>query len=214
MAETMPDQTVSEPDLYNTSQKANYLDSFSDIDDAQVALFHKQGYLAIRKAFSSKQIQTAGQAMWDLIDGKNPDFPGVQAEPGKRQGFDALQGEIRRDAVRKIWKFVEYDQRLNALPQDPALLSVLSRLQNDTPVLFQDMGLIKPPHIGTEKPWHQDCAYFDYPTDTAVVGVWIAIDPATEENGCLHLIPGSHHQGPEPHFSRRDWQICDTEVAV
>ena len=87
-------------------------------------------------------------------------------------------------------------------------------MMDDTPVLFQDMGLIKHPHIGREKPWHQDCAYFNYPVGTTVVGVWIAIDAATEENGCLHIIPGSHREGPIPHFRRRDWQICDTDVAV
>ena len=82
------------------------------------------------------------------------------------------------------------------------------------PYSFRTWDLIKPPHIGREKPWHQDCAYFNYPVGTTVVGVWIAIDAATEENGCLHIIPGSHREGPTPHFRRRDWQICDTEVAV
>ncbi|HEX6971123.1 MAG TPA: phytanoyl-CoA dioxygenase family protein, partial [Limnochordia bacterium] len=43
---------------------------------------------------------------------------------------------------------------------------------------------------------------------------WIALDPATAENGCMHVIPGSHRDGPVVHFQRRDWQICDRDVAV
>jgi len=76
------------------------------------------------------------------------------------------------------------------------------------------MGLIKPPRIGREKPWHQDFAYFNLPLGTQVVGVWIALDEAMIENGCMHIIPGSHQEGPVVHFQRRDWQICDTDVQV
>ena len=217
MAEAISSETpiaVHEPSLYETTRRANYLDTLADIDDHQIARFHEQGYLAIQRAFTPQQIESVGQAMWDLIDGKSQDFKGILAEAAKRRRFSELTGEARRDSVRKIWKFVDHDTRLNDLAHDPNILSVLSRLMDDTPVLFQDMGLIKPPHIGREKPWHQDCAYFNYPVGTTVVGVWIAIDAATEENGCLHIIPGSHREGPIPHFKRRDWQICDTDVAV
>ena len=44
--------------------------------------------------------------------------------------------------------------------------------------------------------------------------MWIALDEATAENGCMHIIPGSHEEGPVVHFDRRDWQICDTDVQV
>jgi phytanoyl-CoA hydroxylase len=78
--------------------------------------------------------------------------------------------------------------------------------------MFQDMALLKPPGGGREKPWHQDNAYFDIEPGTPIVGVWIALDPATAENGCMHVVPGSHREGPMVHFRRRDWQICDDQV--
>ena len=28
----------------------------------------------------------------------------------------------------------------------------------------------------------------------------------------MHVIPGSHRQGPVVHFHRRDWQMCDDHV--
>ena len=82
---------------------------------------------------------------------------------------------------------------------------------DDAPVLFQEMALLKPPK-GREKPWHQDCAYFNYPLGTTIIGVWIALDHADANNGCLHILPGTHREGPVNHFKRRDWQICDTDV--
>jgi phytanoyl-CoA hydroxylase len=42
--------------------------------------------------------------------------------------------------------------------------------------------------------------------------VWIALDEATIENGCMQFMPGQHKEGPRIHFQRRDWQICDTEM--
>jgi phytanoyl-CoA hydroxylase len=65
---------------------------------------------------------------------------------------------------------------------------------------------------GREKPWHQDKAYFTQSLDTLCVGVWIAMDDATLENGCMRIMDGGHHHGPYAHFQRRDWQICDTDV--
>lgn len=34
--------------------------------------------------------------------------------------------------------------------------------------------------------------------------LWVAVDPATAENGCLRVIPGSHCSSPaSPHSGRR-----------
>ena len=42
--------------------------------------------------------------------------------------------------------------------------------------------------------------------------MWIALDTATPENGCMHLLTGKHRDGSRLHFQRRDWQIRDTEL--
>jgi hypothetical protein len=93
------------------------------------------------------------------------------------------------------------------------LWAVAKKLIGDKePEMFQDMALVKPPRLGREKPWHQDHAYFDYPLGMPVLGVWIALDAATIENGCMQLLPGRHREGPITHFQRRDWQICDNVI--
>ena len=74
---------IHDPSLYETTRRAHYLDTLADIDDRQIAQFHEQGYLAIQRAFTPQQIESAGQAMWDLIDGKSPDFKGIMAESAK-----------------------------------------------------------------------------------------------------------------------------------
>jgi ectoine hydroxylase-related dioxygenase (phytanoyl-CoA dioxygenase family) len=53
------------------------------------------------------------------------------------------------------------------------------------------MFMNKPSNRGTFLPWHQD-RWADFDRDPLVT-IWTALDPATIENGCVRVIPGSHH---------------------
>lgn len=197
------------PDLYRYDATPQRIARLADIGPEEVAFFHAEGYLVVDEAFTPAQAEAALAAVHDLIDGVDPTFRGVQLEAEFRGR--ALDVSARRLAVRKLMGYVDYDERFQNLAADPVLMDVLARLMDDEPVLFQDMALLKPPG-GREKPWHQDCAYFNFPLGTTVIGIWISLDEATPENGCLHIMPGTHREGPIEHFKRRDWQICDTEV--
>ena len=190
------------------------IDGLSGGTDADVQRFHDQGYIVVREAFSPAEVASALAGMTDLIGGARPDFTSLQFESAVHGRIHELTAEQRQDAIRKIMWFVDYDERLRAMAAHPAMLTVLRRLIGSNELtMFQDMALVKPPRIGREKPWHQDMAYFDLPVETTVAGVWIALDPVGLDNGCMMLLPGSHQQGPHIHFRRRDWQICDTDVA-
>jgi phytanoyl-CoA hydroxylase len=208
-------QTIAyDPNLYQFDKiAAGISGGFDAVTDADVQGFHEAGYLVINDAFSPEEVQEALAGMLYLMDGGHPDFRGIQFEPKLGIRKSELEGEERRAAVRKLMSYVEYDARLKAMAEHPGLILTLTRIIGDTPALFQDMALCKPPRIGSEKPWHQDCAYFNLPLGTTVVGVWIALDEAMAENGCMHIIPGSH-KAPTVHFNRRDWQLCDTDVPV
>ena len=202
-------------DLYRFDTVANSISGgFSAVTDADIDYFHQHGYLVIEDAFTSDEVRDAIAGMVYLMDGKNPDFRAIQFEPKLAKLKDEMESDKRRDAIRKVFNFVNHEPRLKMMAAHAGLLSVLERIMHDTPTLFQDMALVKPPRFGSEKPWHQDCAYFNYQQGTTVVGVWIALDEATAENGCMHIIPGSHIEGPMIHFKRRDWQICDTHVPI
>jgi phytanoyl-CoA hydroxylase len=58
---------------------------------------------------------------------------------------------------------------------------------------MHSMLYVKPPNF-QGRSWHQDEVYI--PTrDRTLTGAWIALDDATQENGCLWVIPGSHRLG-------------------
>ncbi|MCE9615022.1 MAG: phytanoyl-CoA dioxygenase family protein [Lentisphaerae bacterium] len=197
--------------LYVARATAVAIGSLSDLDDEAIRRYEESGYLAVTQALTLEEARQGTEALTELILRPVPEGYQVQFE-GQLGGAEPPQGEARLDAVRKLMSFVKVEPRLNAIASHPHLIQAVERLAGGPVRLFQDMALIKPPRGGREKPWHQDKAYFDYPLDTRVVGVWIALDEVTVANGCMHVMPGSHREGPQPHFTRRDWQICDTHI--
>ena len=53
------------------------------------------------------------------------------------------------------------------------------------------------------QPWHQDSYYFPFEPARPVVGIWLAVTKATLENGCLHVLAGSHTEPIHEHVPDR-----------
>lgn len=215
-AELWVDDGIDDPasHLYRTDAVAEGIAGFEAVTDEQVARFHDQGYLVINDAFTPAEVRSALDGLLDLIDGAYPAFTGIQFEAKAVPALPAMAREQKQDAVRKLIGFVDHDERLSALSDHPRLIATLARMMGEPPALFQDQALLKPPLIGREKPWHQDNAFFTVHPEAAIIGVWIALDDAVPENGCMHILPATHRAGPVPHFQRRDWQLCDTDIDV
>jgi ectoine hydroxylase-related dioxygenase (phytanoyl-CoA dioxygenase family) len=62
--------------------------------------------------------------------------------------------------------------------------------------LLQDSLLYKPPREGGSVEWHQDHSYVGFLVPARVVAVRIALVAEDDDNGCMHVIDGSHHWGP------------------
>ena len=202
-----------DPGLYTHTDLAQAVDGFDAVTDEDIAQFHDQGFLAIQNAYSQDQVAQAMDAVSCLIAGQMEDFKGVQFEKGVGDTVGQMDATKREVLVRKLTRFIGFDPRLDVLGQDERLLNVLNRMMGEPPRLFANQAMLKPPGIGREKPWHQDHAYFNLPLDTCIISAWVALDDATPENGCMHVIPKSQQDGPVVHFNRRDWQICDTDIA-
>ena len=73
----------------------------------------------------------------------------------------------------------------------PVFGEMIRDLGYAAPVLWQSMYIFKQPRIGGEVRWHQDASYLI--TDPAnVTGLWIAMEDAHKDNGCLWVQPGGH----------------------
>ena len=57
----------------------------------------------------------------------------------------------------------------------------------------------KPAGTGARTPWHQDEAYWDPEWQYQNASIWMPLQVATVENGCMHYIPGTHKLGLVKH---------------
>jgi ectoine hydroxylase-related dioxygenase (phytanoyl-CoA dioxygenase family) len=82
---------------------------------------------------------------------------------------------------------------------NPAFVMAASQLLGDKGVRFwHDQIFYKPAKKGGVVAWHQDYSYWTRTKPVAHITCWCSLDDATEENGCLQYIPGSHRWGLLP----------------
>jgi ectoine hydroxylase-related dioxygenase (phytanoyl-CoA dioxygenase family) len=58
--------------------------------------------------------------------------------------------------------------------------------------IWHDQALIKKPWANPTS-WHLDTPYWSF-SDRRALSIWVALDDATLENGCLFFIPGSYQR--------------------
>ena len=75
---------------------------------------------------------------------------------------------------------------------NPAWTVPASQLLEGPVRFWHDQLFCKPPQEGGVVAWHQDYSYWTRTKPLAHLTCWIGLDDATEENGCLEYVPGSH----------------------
>ncbi len=101
-------------------------------------------------------------------------------------------------SARNLWRMEQHDPFFRQLAESPRLQAFLAELLHGRPVLMGVETFNKPAKVGSGVPAHQDNAYFcQEPPD--VLTVWVALDAATEANGPVYYVRGSHEAGTLPH---------------
>ena len=75
-----------------------------------------------------------------------------------------------------------------------ALAELAAECLGTTPVLFQDHLVSKTPGTAEPVKWHQDYSYWPLANAKGLT-MWVALDDATLDNGCLHYAKASHLGG-------------------
>ena len=167
----------------------------------QIASFHQQGYLVARGLVNQDVVQSAIKAIDDFIT-ENPRGVIYEEEAIKDRTPESLTPGERLLAVRGIHQQVYRDERFLGFARNAGVVEAMTSLLGNDIKVLQDMALIKPPRIGSEKPAHQDAAYFEVAPHDQVIGTWWALDKATEENGCMFVWPGTHRLPVVEHTQR------------
>ncbi|XP_020730415.2 phytanoyl-CoA dioxygenase domain-containing protein 1 isoform X2 [Odocoileus virginianus] len=88
-----------------------------------------------------------------------------------------------------------HDPIFRGVTHSPKVQALARSLGLQMPVVVQSMYIFKQPHFGGEVTPHQDASFLYTEPLGRVLGLWIALEDAVLENGCLWFIPGSHRGG-------------------
>ena len=201
---------------------------------AMVAAYGNDGVLVLEGMFSRAQCAAMMARAGELVDGFDPGAnPTVFSTTTRRHDQDdyfagsggrirffleagamAADGSLNRPATRCINKIGhalhDLDPVFDEFSRDPKLAAVAKGLGCAQPLLLQSMYIFKQPGIGDEVVWHQDSTFL-YTEPMSVFGLWVALEDATVENGCMWALPGRHGEGLRQRFRYVDGALS-TEI--
>lgn len=105
------------------------------------------------------------------------------------------------ETIRVIEPVRQLDARLDALVDNPRIVQPMRGLVGcDDVALWTDKLNLKRPHEGSGFRWHQDSPYWIHDSNHVdqLPNVLVALDDATEANGCFRVVRGSHTRGCLP----------------
>ena len=156
------------------------------LTDEQIAAFHRNGFLAmpalttqdevarLREIYDRLFAQRAGRETGDQFDLAGTD------EEGKEAALPQILGPSK------------YAPELNDFQLRANALAVARQLLGPEATYAGEHAILKPARSGAPTPWHQDEAYWNPALDYRSISVWVPLQEATLENGCMQFVPGSH----------------------
>jgi ectoine hydroxylase-related dioxygenase (phytanoyl-CoA dioxygenase family) len=96
-------------------------------------------------------------------------------------------------------KIAERDDRVRAFAQQDVFVEISTAFLGPDTDLYFNQKVYKNPNGENAFSWHQDEGYGPV-EPSPYLTVWIAINDATPENGCISVLPGSHKRGLVHHW--------------
>jgi hypothetical protein len=109
--------------------------------------------------------------------------------------------EGKSEALPQILNPAKYAPELNDGIFLITINEIVRQLLGDEASVGIAHAIFKPSGHGAATPWHQDEAYWDPAFQYKTISVWMPLQEATIENGCLWFVPGSHEWDVVPHQS-------------
>ena len=205
-----------------------WLDRRSD----QCRYFDTHGFLVVKGFVDRKTVQALKDQMADLADNdwdpsQSLDTFGTDsksntargdyfldsgnkvhyfAEPHALKEDGQLKTEFHEDKLAALNKAGHGMHTIPGAFRDYTLSSKMRELVTmlgwTDPVVPQSMYIFKQPKIGGTVHSHQDSTFLYTTPRQTCLGLWLALDDATLENGCLWVRPGSHREPVRRQFLR------------
>ena len=151
----------------------------------QVQAFHRDGCLVVDGYLDDHEIEHIRACYMETIERLAREHLLENVQSGEDRDDESQVFQIRAAHLRHpIFRMLINDSRL---------LDMVECLLGPDLRLIHYQGIYKPPHTGGEVGWHQDNYYFNV-AENRTVSVWLAVDDATVENGCMWYLPGRHRE--------------------
>lgn len=155
------------------------------LSEQQLQFFEQHGYVAGIKLLDDPLIEQLREELVELLD---PSHQGRELWHEYHSNESPDPNSVLFHALGS-WRI---KPGFHDILWNPAFLVPASQLLQGSVRFWHDQLFCKPARHGGNVAWHQDYSYW---TRTAPLGhltCWTGLDQATQQNGCLQYIPGSH----------------------
>jgi len=172
------------------------------LSNEQINFFHDQGYLVAEDLIPHEAIQPVEDELTAEIDKRASGLvaKGQLSRAYAEEGFETRLAKISQETDQvaiAIWNGVLHGPAIFHFITEPRLLDAAEQLCG--PELIASSVYRLRPKIPNYDygavPWHQDSGYFEpYCDKYLVITAWVPLVDATEENGTMWVIAGSHRK--------------------
>lgn len=178
-----------------------------ELTNKELEFFKSEGYLRLRSVLSHAELDPLVNEINDEID-RLADMlveKGELSQTYRERPFEQRLGFINRES-RYVFNSIKAGKLCGpgvfAMITNPHLLDIAEQLCGPE-LIASSVYRLRPKLPGEDSgciPWHQDSAYFEPSCDQKlIVTCWIPLVDATEERGCLWILPRAHQSGVLKH---------------
>ncbi len=159
----------------------------------QIKSYQQDGFLLIEDFLNQEELIFWRQAVTEAIEQRNGQkMPGSDVKIGEDDGINEDSEYYSKvfDQMLNLW---QTNDKVKQLMVNEELGKMVAQLAHwDGTRIWHDQALIKRPWANTTS-WHLDTPFWSF-SDRCALSIWVALDNATYQNGCLYFIPGTNHQ--------------------
>lgn len=156
----------------------------------QIAEFRDLGYLRLESIAPPDEVEWL-RGVFDRLFAERAGW-----ERGRAFDLAGTDEAGKEPVLPQILRPVDFEPALAGTQFRANALAIAKQLLGPEAEWWFEHAISKPAGIGAPTPWHQDEAHrFDPGVDYEQLSVWMPLQPATEENGCMRYVPRSNH-GP------------------
>lgn len=158
----------------------------------QLAFYKQEGYLLIDDFLDANELRHWREAVTEAIEERGGrKLPNSDKKIGEDDGINKESDYFGKvfDQLLNMW---QSNDKIRKIMLDDRLGKMVAELAGWSGTrIWHDQALVKRPWANPTS-WHLDTPFWSF-SERSALSIWVALDDATTENGCLYFIPGSFH---------------------